>query len=167
MSDGDDREVIEAGRRRKGSGGKPQGRADAPIRRPTGSGQGGGAQRPSGGGFRMPSRGRAGGCGTIILIILAIGYFLLSDGGGVDIGAPIEQPLDQPFQGQSQQQPQIDFTPPASAGSGQTWLVMLYQDADDQILEQDIYHRPQRGRAGWFKRERSYRRTDRPFSWWF
>lgn len=32
------------------------------------------------------------------------------------------------------------FTPPAvSAGKGQTWLVMLYQDADDKVLEQDIY----------------------------
>ncbi|MBN1318798.1 MAG: hypothetical protein JXA42_25180 [Anaerolineales bacterium] len=32
------------------------------------------------------------------------------------------------------------FTPPAvSSQTGQTWLVMLYQDADDKILEQDIY----------------------------
>ncbi|HMR64928.1 MAG TPA: clostripain-related cysteine peptidase, partial [Anaerolineae bacterium] len=32
------------------------------------------------------------------------------------------------------------FTPPAaSSGEGQTWLVMLYQDADDKVLEQDIY----------------------------
>jgi hypothetical protein len=28
---------------------------------------------------------------------------------------------------------------PASVSGGQTWLVMLYQDADDKILEQDIY----------------------------
>ena len=27
----------------------------------------------------------------------------------------------------------------APAASGQTWTVMLYQDADDKILEQDIY----------------------------
>ncbi len=32
------------------------------------------------------------------------------------------------------------FTPPAvSSQGGQTWLVMLYQDADDKVLEQDIY----------------------------
>jgi hypothetical protein len=32
------------------------------------------------------------------------------------------------------------FVPPASSSAeGQTWLVMLYQDADDKILEQDIY----------------------------
>ena len=32
-----------------------------------------------------------------------------------------------------------DFKPPAETGDGQTWLVMLYQDADDKILEHDIY----------------------------
>ena len=31
------------------------------------------------------------------------------------------------------------FTPPAASSDGSTWLVMLYQDADDKILEQDIY----------------------------
>lgn len=29
--------------------------------------------------------------------------------------------------------------PAAASGEGQNWLVMLYQDADDKILEQDIY----------------------------
>jgi hypothetical protein len=33
----------------------------------------------------------------------------------------------------------IPFVPPAASSEGQTWLVMLYQDADDKILEQDIY----------------------------
>ena len=61
MSNGNDREMIEVGRRRKGSGDKPKGRADAPVRRQPGSGQGGGTPRPPGGSFRMPSRGRAGG----------------------------------------------------------------------------------------------------------
>lgn len=72
MSDGNDRDVIEAGRRRKG-GGAPQGRAEAPIRRQPGSSQGGGPQRPSGGGFRMPSRGGLGGCGTILILLLVLG----------------------------------------------------------------------------------------------
>ena len=32
------------------------------------------------------------------------------------------------------------FVPPPSTGDeGQTWLVMLYQDADDKVLEKDIY----------------------------
>ena len=141
MSNGSDRDVIEAGRRRKGSGSKPQGRADAPVRRQPGSGQGGGLPRPPGGSFRMPSRGKAGGCGTVLIIILAIGFFLLSGGGGVDLGAPVDQPIDQPVQEQPQEplQPQTGFTPPVGTGNGQTWLVMLYQDADDEILEKDIY----------------------------
>ncbi len=141
MSNGNDREVIEAGRRRKGTGGKPKGRADAPVRRQPSSGQSGGSPRPPGGSFRIPSRGKAGGCGTVLIIILAIGYFLLSGGGGLDLGTPVEGPYEQPTleEPQGQQQPQVGFTPPVSAGDGQTWLVMLYQDADDQILEKDIY----------------------------
>ncbi|MBN1452654.1 MAG: hypothetical protein JW963_16675 [Anaerolineales bacterium] len=141
MTDGNDRDVIEAQRRRKG-GGKPQGRAEAPIRRQPDSGQGGGTPRPSGGGVRMPSLGGIGGCGTVLILILLVGYFLLSGGGGLDFGAPVDQPyVEQPYQEQPQQaaQPQTNFTPPIAAGSGQTWLVMLYQDADDQILEKDIY----------------------------
>ena len=31
------------------------------------------------------------------------------------------------------------FTPPPASSDGETWLVMLYQDADDRVLEQDIY----------------------------
>ena len=31
------------------------------------------------------------------------------------------------------------FIPPTVSADGQTWLVMLYQDADDKILEEDIY----------------------------
>lgn len=142
MSNGNDRETIGAGRRRKGSG--PKGRAEPPVRRRPGSGQGGGApRRPSGGGFRMPSRGKAGGCGTFLIVIFVIGYILLSGGGGLDLGAPVSDSYEQPYleqpQEPQQQQPQAGFTPPASASSGQTWLVMLYQDADDQILEKDIY----------------------------
>jgi len=35
--------------------------------------------------------------------------------------------------------PPQPFVPPSTSSEGQTWLVMLYQDADDKILEQDIY----------------------------
>ena len=31
------------------------------------------------------------------------------------------------------------FTPPSSSADGETWLVMLYMDADDKVLEQDIF----------------------------
>ncbi|MFN2120142.1 MAG: clostripain-related cysteine peptidase [Anaerolineales bacterium] len=136
---------IEVQRRRKGEG--PVGRAEAP-RRETGGGPSGGQ---GGGGFPsfggMPSRGgRIGGCGTIVVILLLIGYFLLSGGGGLDLGGSTDQgtgldpPAAQPVQPESQGLPESNFTPPAPASTGnQTWTVMLYQDADDQVLEQDIF----------------------------
>jgi hypothetical protein len=75
-------------------------------------------------------------------LILIVGYYLLSGGRGSDLGAPsdqpyVEPPVQEPPQGAAR--PQVGFTPPVAAGSGQTWLVMLYQDADDEILEKDIY----------------------------
>jgi hypothetical protein len=135
---------IEVQRRRKGEG--PVGRAEAPRRESGGGpsgGQGGGF--PSFGG--MPSRGgRIGGCGTIVVILLLIGYFLLSGGGGLNLGGSTDQgtglepPAAPPLQQEPQGLPQSNFTPPVPASSGnQTWTVMLYQDADDQVLEQDIF----------------------------
>ena len=41
----------------------------------------------------------------------------------------IEQPSAEP----------VVLPQPGSYASDDTWLVMLYQDADDKILEQDIY----------------------------
>ncbi len=132
-------------RRRKGS--EPVGRADAP-QRGTGAGQGGGF--PASGGSRpvfggMPSRGgQIGGCGTLIVLLVIVGYYLLSGGQGLNPGTPGGQgvyPTEPAYQ-QVQQPalPASNFTPPVpAAGSNQTWTVMLYQDADDQVLEQDIY----------------------------
>ena len=146
---------VEAHRRRKGPG--PQGRADAPTyRRRTGTsgtggagssgGSGGGfsgggyqppVNRPSGGGFRLP----------LWLIIVLIVVFLLcgggtllnqfSDGGGFlpDDSYYAEQPTEITV---AQSTPVSGFTPPASSGEG-SWTVMLYQDADDQVLEKDIF----------------------------
>ena len=147
-----DRKEIEAQRRRKGA--PPTGRADAP-RRETGGGPGGGGfQSPPGGGFQIPSgggfssRGRQiGGCGSIVVFIIIIAIYVLSNGqinllgsGEPDQSFPQEPSIDQPQQPDSSSPPQSNFTPPVPAsGSGQTWTVMLYQDADDQILEKDIF----------------------------
>ncbi len=143
------RDEIEVQRRRKGA--PPTGRADAP-RRETG-GQGGGSGFPSSGGFRpsggFPSRGRQiGGCGSILVLIIIVAIYFFSNGqvdltGGGLGGQPQGQdaPLYEPPQQQSEpfSVPQSNFTPPVpSLGSGQTWTIMLYQDADDQILEKDI-----------------------------
>jgi len=140
---------MDVQRRRKGEG--PVGRAEAP-RRETGGAPSGGPTGGQGGGFPsfggLPSRGgQIGGCGTILVILLIVGYYLLSGGQGLDLGGTggqgtgLEQPqLQQPAQQDQQGLPESNFTPPApAAGGNQTWTVMLYQDADDQVLEQDIF----------------------------
>ncbi len=137
---------IDVERRRKAD--KPTERAEAPIRRQTGgsggSGAGGGGSyQPSGGGFSIPTKGKLGGCGGILVIILIIAYYLLTSGGGT--GLQSEAPTyDQP----TESNPVVEKLPtntarptraPVVGQTGQKWLVMLYQDADDQVLEQDIF----------------------------
>ncbi|MGC9469424.1 MAG: clostripain-related cysteine peptidase, partial [Anaerolineae bacterium] len=81
-------------------------------------------------------------CGCIL-----ISTFLSSGGGGGLLPALATQSggLSQPTLAVSTSAPAATrtprpFTPPAAVtGDGQTWLVMLYQDADDKVLEQDIY----------------------------
>jgi len=141
---------IKVQRRRKGE--KPTGQASAPIRRRGSSG--GGVSGPSsgtggtpfgGGGFLTPTRGKVGGCGSIlVLIVVVVLYLVLSGGQGLDLsGLQVETP--DTF-GSIQEPTQVLVSPtprptrvPSTAGSGDTWTVMLYQDADDQALEQDIF----------------------------
>lgn len=131
---------IDVQRRRKGN--KPTSRAEAPVRQTTGGG-GASSSRPTGGSLpTIPAGGKLGGCGGIIVLILIIGYVLLTGGGGsteeasTDPGQPVESNpvVENP--------PTNTPRPTRAAVSGETgqkWLVMLYQDADDQILEQDIF----------------------------
>ncbi len=134
------KETINANRRRKGS--RPSGRADTPIRRkPTASG---GKPVSSGGiGFPLPSGGKSkSGCGTFLIILLVILYFIFSNGNETGFEETGQQNYNEPFQVEqpSASSPQTQFTPPASAKNAEdTWLVMLYQDADDQVLEKDIF----------------------------
>ncbi|HWR64801.1 MAG TPA: clostripain-related cysteine peptidase, partial [Bellilinea sp.] len=144
---------INVQRRRKGE--KPTGRAVAPRRRDTGGGQGGssgGGMGGSpfgggggGGGLFTPTRGKVGGCGSIIaLIAIVVLYLFLSGDDGLS-GDQGQVPLDQPtFEGEGPTRVLVTNTPratrvPSTSGSGDTWTVMLYQDADDQVLEQDIF----------------------------
>lgn len=136
-------ESINVQRRRKGSG--PTGRAEAPVRRGSGNGGGGG---PSGG--RLLAGG-LGGCGTVIMVILFVIFYLFSGEGEtsdtpLDPGAQDEPTLSEDFP--DDEEPGATNTPrptrpPAASGggstSGDTWLVLLYQDADDQVLEEDIF----------------------------
>ncbi len=159
---------VEAERRRRPSpapsGGRP--RADAPQRRrdsadqrdyETGGGSTGGGMFGSGsgtggtGGPRFRS-GKSGGSVwskilTGVIVVVVIGLWLNDQFNSGGTSLPGSIPTDNYGAGQlSSVAPAGDFTTdypslPAEtpAMKGQTWLVMLYQDADDQILEKDIY----------------------------
>jgi hypothetical protein len=132
---------IEAQRRRKGSG--PEGRAEAPVYRQEGGSSGGGGLPPSlgGGGFRLPS------CMVIVVVVILLLVFggkgIIGQlfGGSTGTGSPLDQApianIDTPISN-VQSAPFAGFTPPAGDKAG-SWTVMLYQDADDQVLEQDVF----------------------------
>jgi len=160
-SDDNQKRTVRAGRRRPSSPSQPEERqqAEAPQRRkPTGQGAypsypsegGGGASTPGipvgqlfGGGGRSPL--------LVLLIILCLalaGVPILLNLGGQDTGeVAYTQPAEIIPEVQSTPAPPTSKPPtkvPAKPSSssqakGQTWLVMLYQDADDKILEQDIF----------------------------
>jgi hypothetical protein len=82
-----------------------------------------------------------------LIILLVVGFFaiqLLSPGGGDESGSEGEPggagpaALATRTSPTATRPPVVIQPPPASAGQAD-WLVMLYQDADDKILEQDIY----------------------------
>ena len=143
--------TVRAGRRRPTT--TPEGerqQAEAPIRRrPSTSGGGptggGGLQLPGGLGGRSPL--------TILLFILVVicglPLYFLFGGSGQDNETPVEQPPisaelpEEQSTTRPTQRPRPTATRPVAGTNaptaGQTWTVMLYQDADDKILEQDIY----------------------------
>jgi hypothetical protein len=72
--------------------------------------------------------------------VILILFFIFSN--GLDLGeTPVDdqQPYtyDEPAAVEATRTPRP--SPPPSSGSGKSWLVMNYQDADDQVLEQDIF----------------------------
>jgi clostripain len=140
---------VDAERRRKGSG--PEGRAEAPVRPGQGGGGTGGGLGPSsGGGGMLPNLGgsRMGGiklpsCIVVIAIVLIGAYYLYSQfaGGGANTNLATEAPVSSGLETQVpvvQPTALTGFTPQAGAKTG-SWTVMLYQDADDQVLEQDVF----------------------------
>ena len=152
-----DREQAETPHRRQDDGGLP----------PSSSGGGGsGGGNPfSGGG--LPGGGKIpGGCvGLLIVIVLALvaifgGPNLLNQGSPGNQNSTNNQPAaqepaieptateigvepTQPAAGQSGVQPTQPAASQAATSSGatkgQSWTVMLYQDADDKVLAKDIY----------------------------
>jgi len=147
-------EPVEAKRRRRAT--PPRGRAEAPRRDTASPGGTGGTGGFGGLGSLIPStRGGRRSClggpvGLIVLLILAyVVYTMMSGGGqstGVDTGGDTGYTDFFPTQAETYptdvptELPASNFTPPAPAtDEGDNWLVMLYQDADDKVLEQDIY----------------------------
>ena len=140
------RDRAEAPQRRKsepprssGGGSRPPSR---PPSRPTSRPPSGGGQMP--GGMKLPP------AVIVILVIIGLCLFLAMNlfGGGNDSGdttsfnPPVSQPVDDFVAEEPAPLPTLpaaEFIPPPASTEGQTWLVMLYQDADDKILEQDIY----------------------------
>ena len=162
------RERAEAPRRRERDEQAAAPRPQAPSQqyrpprpRPT-SGQTG--PRPSGSGL-----GSLGGLGSLLgggsrrslpilligaLLVCCVAFVLLrgcgglgsllggapSDGGLGGIVPPAGAPGGAPTAAPTAPRATIEpFVAPPGAASGQNWLVMLYQDADDKMLEQDIY----------------------------
>ncbi|MCB0253280.1 MAG: hypothetical protein KDI55_06085, partial [Anaerolineae bacterium] len=156
--------TVRAGRRRPtgqtDSGQREQ--AAAPKRqRPTSPAgppsSGGGGSYSSGGGVRPPMLPGGGrpmgvvGLGIVVVLALcAIVAFSLLGGGGDDGGSNVaRQDFSQPVATQEPLPTRVPPTPVLSlgqpsqptnvTGGGDTWTVMLYQDADDKILEEDIF----------------------------
>lgn len=134
---------IDVKRRRKGE--RPSGQASAPVRRdfgerPSGTSGGGGSTGfgGGGGGLIRSTGGKMGGCGIILLIVVYVILRLLFSGGGEIIQPQEYESYQEPAQVSETNTPR-PTRQPSMGGSDQTWLVMLYQDADDQTLEQDIF----------------------------
>ncbi len=146
-----DRETIEVQRRRKGSGPQGKPRAEAPSRRrESGSRPPGGSQPPSSRPPSRPSPRPSGGGGgmklpiwlVVPLVIIFILFQIFAGSGDGGSSLPVSEPGYSEPEIEEVALPtsspaDIDLAAPAT--EGQTWLVMLYQDADDKILEKDIY----------------------------
>ncbi|MEZ4644973.1 MAG: clostripain-related cysteine peptidase [Chloroflexota bacterium] len=162
-----DKRTVRAGRRRPSSSGGSRPRAEAPQRdrqTPRGGSSGSGQRPPissGGGGLPFGSGGKPPsliGIGAIVLIGLCVLLFTFIFGGGeegtngnepvtfndtaetVDVDEPAgSADIAASFAAGATTTLNDSPVPPPVSTEGQTWLVMLYQDADDQILEQDIY----------------------------
>ncbi len=158
QSEPEEKRTVRVGRRREGGTPSPGGRerAEAPQRRraepppPPGGGYSGGGPGPS--------FGQSGGGGLprsplmlviLVIIVICVAVVTLFQGGDqpeefatLPTSAPAESDLTTTAPAATRRPVLPTPTPavrPAAAPAGEArWLVMLYQDADDKILEEDI-----------------------------
>ena len=159
------KQTTPPGEREQAAAPERQREEGSPAKPGSGGSGGGGSFRPrpaGGGGSRSPIMG--GGALLVLILCLAV-YFLFQ--GGDDSGEVSQPPpAVEQDQGETAQDfvptelpvaarpttaarptatPRSEATPrpavasQAASGEDQKWLVMLYQDADDKILEQDIF----------------------------
>ena len=152
-----DKETVTVQRRRRTTSSDQRERASTPTRErdagkpsaPPPKGPGGptgGGRPPSSGGGR-PGGGRMTLPGMVLLLalFLCIGAFSLFNRGGDKGAAPVQSQPTGVASVDTVEDPAPTATPAsaplaaAGSGDGEKWLVMLYQDADDKILEQDIF----------------------------
>ena len=142
----DEKKTVRVERRRRGEPPQPEERAEAPRRqRPDDQ------ETPS---YRPPSLPSGGmprlslpAVGLLIIIVIcAVAVMTIIEPGDLELPSEIDYGVPAatavPFAPSISEEPTTPpkpFTPPPTSAEGQTWLVMLYQDADDKILEQDIY----------------------------
>ncbi len=160
LADGE-KKTIRAERRRPSAADGPRERATAPQRQrpPSSSSSGGGSSGGySGGSSPRPgySSGGSGGgrppslliIGLVVLLLvcgLPLMFLFGGDDEGSDTSSDISVPANEPSSNnassfaESATTNNEPFLPPPASTEGQTWLVMLYSDADDKILEQDIF----------------------------
>jgi len=146
-----EKRTVRAKRRRRAGASGPREQATAPTRdrRPPSKPGVPPPRPPSGGGMptNLPAMpplpgGRGGKLGGLVLmlVILCIVLFLAPRlmGGGERSGPAYQPPASQSATRPPAATPTSVAPPQAATGEGDTWLVMLYQDADDKILEKDI-----------------------------
>ncbi|MGD9144529.1 MAG: hypothetical protein PVI80_03120, partial [Anaerolineae bacterium] len=162
-SDDEGKRTVRARRRRRSKSDSERKRAEAPRRKRAGeerraapppSTASATGQRPRPRPAALPSlpfgRGPGGrrsplliiGLLVVLCICVAGSMLFLGPGGSDEVAytPPTSTPV--PLQAAVTEPPPASpepFVPPSTSTEGQTWLVMLYQDADDKILEHDIY----------------------------
>ncbi|HEY9121554.1 MAG TPA: clostripain-related cysteine peptidase, partial [Brevefilum sp.] len=108
----------------------------------TGGGVPGGSAGGIPGGSLLRSSGGKMGCSGILLVGLFVILYVVFGGGLGDLPSESPGTIPDDYEAPAISEPSRTPWPTSDAppaGDADTWLVMVYQDADDQALEQDIF----------------------------